>query len=517
MQSEILLVGRDLKSIRHYLPKMERACNFIEGARDTTNNLFLVGPACNLLAPSYGGVKQPDGSFGKGYLAGLTITYLAALDRMAELYKLTGDKEKLAVYEQRKKITRQSLPKLMTPDGYFVKSVEPGGVKHGVLGQKQFGYLEGVANADAVALRVVDDKTAESIYKQIAAFPASRPFDFLLTNAPGLDDTYWNYGNTTGKGMGGINEFGCWVNGGVWGTVEGRAILMYYRLGKFEDIRRSATRAMKWAKDFRMDAPWSQSGENSNNIWSDSGQFRVGGVAVMIDNFAIPAATIRGLFDCEYRSDCLILRPRIPGSITRYAQKEPIRFGEKRLYLSCLNGGPKIKSLKINGKPVNIKSSDEIVLLNNELPMIAKIEITTEGGWPNELPTTVYPIVPALLTESRIKALASAELPDSLKRPFVVLSAMKRLLTNEPGADYDRAFITAAIESCKDARLRVTTDPGPGYFRPITEQRKAGINQFYEKTALSMYKGFSNRMAGYAEKGTLQQKHVAALFSEAQK
>ena len=87
MQSEILLVSRDLNAIGQYLPKMERSANFIEKARDPDNNLFLVGPACNLLAPSYGGVKQPDGTFGKGYLAGLSITYLAALDRMVELYK----------------------------------------------------------------------------------------------------------------------------------------------------------------------------------------------------------------------------------------------------------------------------------------------------------------------------------------------------------------------------------------------------------------------------------------------
>ena len=199
MQAEILLASRDPKAIAHYLPKMERACDFIEKARDPKNNLFLVGPACNLLAPSYGGVKQPDGSFGKGYLAGLSITYLAALDRMVELYKLAGDKEKLAEYERRQKITRESLPQLLTPAGYFVKSIEPGGIKHGVLGQKQFGYLEGVANADAVALRVADDQTAESIYRQIAAFPAIRPFDFLLTNAPGLDDTYWNWGHATGR------------------------------------------------------------------------------------------------------------------------------------------------------------------------------------------------------------------------------------------------------------------------------------------------------------------------------
>ena len=96
MQAEILLVSRDEESIKYYLPKMERACDFIEHTRDTTNNLFLVGPAANLLAPSYGGVKQPDGQFGKAYLSGLSVTYLAALDRMVELYKLMGEYCKVA-------------------------------------------------------------------------------------------------------------------------------------------------------------------------------------------------------------------------------------------------------------------------------------------------------------------------------------------------------------------------------------------------------------------------------------
>ncbi len=520
MQAEILLVNRDRKAIAYYLPKMERACNFIERTRDPKNNLFLVGPACNLLAPSYGGVKQPDGTFGKGYLTGLSITYLAALDRMVELYKLVGNNKMLALYEHRQNITRQSLPQLLTPAGYFVKSIEPNGIKHGVLGQKQYGYLEGVANADAVALRVVDDKTAESIYQQIAAFPEIRPFDFLITNAPGLDDTYWSWGNSTGKEMEGIYKFGCWVNGGAWGTVEGRAILMYYRLGKFEDIRRSATRAMKWAKDFRMDEPFSQRGENTYNLWSDAaGKFRVGGVAVMIDNFAIPAATIRGLFDYEYKSDRLILRPRVPGSITQFTQKEPVRFGDKRIYLSCRNDGPKVKSVTINGKLIKIESPDEVVLIYNELPKEAKVEITTEGGWTKEVSTTPYPIIPALITEKTPKAFSPAELPESLKRPFAVLSSMNRLLANEPGADanYERAFIAEAIKSCKDYRVRVTMDPGPGYYRPITPERREGINKFYEQTALSMYNGFTKRMDNYAEKGNMQQKRLAAMFSEAQK
>lgn len=517
MQAEILLVSRDLKAIHYYLPKMERACDFIEKTRDAKNNLFLVGPASNLLAPSYGGVKQPDGTFGKGYLAGLSITYLAALDRMVELYKMTGDKAKLDEYGRRQKITRESLPLLLTSDGYFAKSMEPGGVKHGVLGQERFGYLEGVANADAVGLRVVDDKTAENIYKQIAGFPAIRPFDFLLTNAPGLDDTYWNWGHTTGEGMGGFHRFGDWVNGGVWGTVEGRAILMYYRLGKFEDIRRSASRAMKWAKDFRMDAPWSQFGENTNNPWSDTGKFHVGGVSVMIDNFAIPAATIRGLFDFDYRSDRLILRPRVPGSITRYTQKQPVRFGDRRLYLSCRNGGPNVKSVKVNGRAVNVNSSDEVVLMYNELPENAKIEITTEGGWPGESPATAYPAFPALIPKKGPQAQAPAELPESLKKPFAVLTAMKRRLAGEGDADYEIAFVDAAIKSCEDYRVRVTMDPGPGYYRAISPERRVSINKFYEQAALSMYQGFVKRMERYAVKGDTRQRRIASLFSDAQK
>ena len=518
MQAEILLASRDREALSYYLPKMERACDSIERTRDTKNNLFLVGPACNLLAPSYGGVKQADGSFGKGYLAGLSINYLAALDRMVDLFKLAEEAEKLAEYEQRQKITRQSLGQLLTPAGYFVKSLEPSGVKHGVLGQEQYGYLEGVANADAVGLRVVDDRTAERIYAQIAAFPEIRPFDFLLTNAPGLDDTYWSWGNVSGAGMEGIHQFGDWVNGAVWGTVEGRAILMYYRLGKFEDIRRSGARAMRWAKDYRMDAPWSQRGENTSNSWYDEGSWLYGnGVKVMIDNFAIPAATVRGLFDYEYRWDRVVLRPRVPGCITEYRQKEPVRFGEKRLYMSCRNGGPKVKSVKVNGKAVKVKSSETVVLVYDELPLEARVEITTEGGWPKEEASTTYPVVPALVAAAEAETPVPAELSESLQRPFAVLTAMKMLLADEADAEYERAFVEATLEAIEAYRVRAAMEPGPGYYRPIKAERQAALSTFYEETALGMYEGFAKRMAGYGDKGDAREKRVAGLFLEAQK
>jgi hypothetical protein len=512
MEAEILLTNRDKKAISWYLPKMERACEFIEKTRDTTTDLFLAGPACNLLAPSYGGVKLPDGTFGNAYLSGLSVTYLAALNRMVELYKLTGDKEKLSLYEHRRDITNKSLGQLLAPAGYFVKSVEPGGISHGILGQGKFGYLEGVVNADAVALGIADDMTAEKIYRQIESFPEIRPFDFLLTNAPGLDDTYWSWGNTTGSGMEGIHEFGCWVNGGVWGTVEGRAILMYFRLGKFDDIYRSGIRAMKWAKDFRMDDHLTQRGENSYNLWYDGDKLLQNkGVVITVDNFAIPAATIRGLFGYEYMSDALVLRPRIPGSITQYIQKEPIRFGDKKIFLSCKNGGPNVKSFTVNGKPATFQYPDKVCLKYDELPAEAKVEIVTQGGWAKDEFNSEYPVTPALVQSNFDKG----NLPDSLQKPYAVLMMMQKLLKRETGTGYEQAFVSSVLSSFEVYQYRQNMEAGPGYYRVIDKKRKEAIIKTYAIGALSLYKGFKKQMENYALKGDSRQKKVALLFANA--
>jgi hypothetical protein len=497
VQAEILLASRDRDALSHYLPKMQRACDAVERTRDPKNGLFLVGPACNLLAPSYSGVRQPNGSFGKGYLAGLSITYLAAMDRMVELYKLAGDGEKRAECQRRQSLTRKSLSQLLTPAGYFVKSIEPNGVRHGLLGQRQFAYLEGVVNADAMGLRVADDATARSIYRSIKGFPAIRPFDFLLTNTPGLDDTYWNWGHT--KPMPGhIYEFGNWVNGGAWGTVEGRAILGYYRMGATDDVRCSAERAMKWAKEFRMDEPWSQRGENTHNSWSDpGGQWQVGGVAVMIDNFAIPAATLRGLFDYDYRSDRLILRPRVPRTITEYVQKEPVWFGEKKLFISCRNGGTKVKSVVVGGKPLAVASPDAAVLRYDDLPQQAKVLIVTEGGWDDAPSPSTSPATPAATT---VAAAPKTDLPESLRKPYAELKSLEeRLATRLNVSESDRQFVREAILAIEACRDRTAIEP-QGFFRPMTAQRRDAIVKFYENTALGMCKGVAKRTSIHGDK-----------------
>lgn len=515
LQAELLLVKRDMATIREYLPKMEKAAAFLESRRDPKNGLLLAGPCATMQGADYTGYRKPDGTFGKAYLAVLAVNYCAALERMVEVYHLTGDAAKQKEFTKRWEASRKSLSRLLTPEGYFVNYIAPDGMRHGVIGQKLFGYFGSLANVDAAALRVVDTAAAEKIYQQIAAMPELRPFDFVLTNYPGLDDTHWNWGNRTivcSSAMG----FGDWVNGGVWGSAEGRAILMYYRLGKFEDVRRSAARAMKWAKDFRMDAPWSQRGENTYNLWSDAGGsgHQVNGVAVMVDNFAIPAATVRGLFDYEYRADRLILRPRVPGSITEYVQKHPVRFGEKRLYISCHNGGPRIKSVAVNGKTMRTESPDAIALLYDELPKEAKIEIVAEGGWGTD---SAKPAAPSSASKQIPEAAALRnELPESLKRPYAVLTTMDRLLAEESNAEYERAFVRESLGAIASCRQRMAVDPGPGCFRPNTPTKREAIFKFYANTARRMYNGLAKRLTDYAKSSQVEKQHLAEVFQRAQ-
>ena len=181
LQAQLILAKRDKAAAKQYLPKMEKASAFLESRRDPKNGLLLAGAGSTLMGPDYAGTRKPNGTYDKAYLAMLLVNYYAALDKMIELYKLIGDAEKQKEYEKRREVTQKSLSQLLTPEGYFLKYIETNGTKHGVVGQKPFGYFCAWANVDAAALRVVDDAGAAKIYKQIAALPEMRP---LISSSP---------------------------------------------------------------------------------------------------------------------------------------------------------------------------------------------------------------------------------------------------------------------------------------------------------------------------------------------
>jgi len=406
LRAEELLISRDAKAIARYLPMLERSVNFIETRRDPKNNLFLAGTAANLMAPSYTGYLRPDGTYDKAYLAGLSITYIAGLDRVIELEKMVGNSEKVALYTQRRELARKGLPGLMTRQGYFVKSIDPDGTRHGVYGAAKHGYFETAPNHDAIAFRVVNDAQAAKIYANIAAIPQLRPYGLIITNYPSLDDMY--------EKPVGLWRFGNWVNGGHWSTCEGRLMIGYYRLSKYEDARKSMKQILTFAKRFRMD-------NNLTNFGSEVYQPKEP-INITYDAFAIPAALRRGLFEYLYRADSLTILPHIPTGITELQQLDPARFGTKRLYLATFGSGP-VKRVEINGREWKRFTPTSIELPYSEVPEDATILIALGNGKIrpvefNILPREDYPAAHKRLIadakrawEDRQKLAAAGKLP----------------------------------------------------------------------------------------------------------
>ncbi len=380
LQSELLLINRDPATIGHYLSRLERVAEFIETRRDPKNNLFLAGPAGNLLAPSYAGWKKPDGTYGMAYLTGLSVTYIAALDRLVELEKLAGDPAKAKRYTELRDSAKKGLAALTTEEGYLIRYLDPDGAKHGVYGAEKYGYFEASPNHDAVCFRVADDEQAAKIYAKIASIPGLRPNHFILPNCPGYDDMYeppttWLW------------QYGTWVNGGHWSTCEARMVMGYYRLGHYEDARQSMEQLLTFAREFRMDNPLVEFGakvyqpKEATNLCYDS--------------FGGPAALIRGLFEYLYRADGLTLLPHIPEGIARLEQRFPIRYGQKKLYLSTAGSGP-ITSVTVNGAAWKGFDAKSVFLPYDKTPDAASIEIALGGAktTPAPIPAKAIDAVP---------------------------------------------------------------------------------------------------------------------------
>ena len=143
-------------------------------------------------------------------------------------------------------------------------------------------------------------------------------------------------------------------------------------------------------------------------------------------------------------------------------------------------------------------------------PAVARIEIVTEGGW-NAEPA---PIAASRATGDSASKAPQVQLPESLKRPHAVLTALKRLLDQESGTEYERAFVGESLGAIEAWRGRHAVNM-PGFFRPITPQRRAAILNFYENAALRMYNGFARRMAAYAQSPEPAKKRIADLFRQA--
>jgi hypothetical protein len=497
MQAELLLISRDVTALSHFLPRLERCADFLESRRDPHNNLFLAGPAGNLLAPSYAGYHRPDGSYGQAYLAGLSITTIAALDRLIELEKLGGHPEQAKRYADRRELAKQGLPLLTTGEGYFIKSLDPDGVKHGVFGASKHGYFEASPNHDAIAFRVVDDAQAEKIYDRIASIPGLRPYDFVLPNYPSLDDMY--------EKPEGLWAFGTWVNGGHWSTCEARMILAYYRLNQYEDARRSMQRLLTFARRFRMDNPLTRFG---SEVYQPKEP-----INLCYDSFGPAAALIRGLFEYLYRADGLALRPHIPPGIHALEQRFPIRFGRKRLYLSTVGSGP-IRAVTVNGRHWRSFDRQSISLPYAETPNTAHIRITLgEGSGLGHERATQKPRPRSGGSHSPSPAFAGLALLDDQVRKLHDFH--HRLVAAGFGDSYEAAHAQLALDAVAavQARARMQTE---GKIPPPPEASQAAADRSYEDTVVRLYEGLDDVLRSAEGSADARRREIARLWRAVQ-
>jgi len=495
MQSELLLISRDAAAIDHYLPMLERCAHFIESRRDPANDLFLAGPAGNLLAPSYAGWARPDGTYDQAYLTGLSVTYIAALDRLIELERLARRSFVADVLEGRRESARRGLSRLTTDEGYLIRSLDPDGTRHGVFGAQKHGYFEASPNHDAICFRVVDDIQAKRIYDKIASIPQLRPHAFILPNYPSYDDMY-----TAPEGLWG---FGTWVNGGHWSTCEGRAVMAYCRLGQFEDVRRSMNQLLTFVRRFRMDNPLVKMG---SDVYQPNEP-----INLCYDTFAPAAAMIRGLFEYLYKANGLTLIPHIPPGITELEQLDPIRFGAKRLYLATRGNGP-ITGVRVNGAPWTRFSASQVDLPYDSVPGTAHVVVLMGGAAyrPSTLPWR-SPEPPALEADGSVPE----ELEALVARAQKLRAFSQRLFGALLGDSYEAAHARLAVEcvatALERARLRAA-----GKIELLPEPSQTAADQSYIVTAAKLCDGLEAVLRTYEGSADPRKQQVLRLWQAEQ-
>ena len=521
LQSEVLLISRDAHAIKHYLPKLERCVAFLQSRLDPKTNLYLAGPAANLLAPSYAGWKRPDGSYGMAYLTGLSVTMIAALDRLIEVERLAGRPDQAARYAQWRSAARLGLKRLFAPEGYLIRSLDPDGVRHGVYGAPIHGYFETPPNHDAIAFRVVDDRTARGIFAKIASIPQLRPHTFILPNYPSYDDMY--------EKPEGLWAYGTWVNGGHWSTCEARMMLAYYRLGKYQDAERSMEAILSFARRFRMDNPLTKCG---SDVYQPNEP-----INLCYDAFGPPAAFLRGLFEYLYKSDRLVLIPHIPPGIAFLKQKDPVRFGTRRIYLTVTGRGA-VTGVRVNGilRPWHTRTT--VTLPYDRLPSEAHVEIVLgKTPWPDRATSShgEHPKHHTFTRGTSAVSAAPARGPITSKEPSEnVPSAPSDHATVPPqlldevgraarfrvllarhglGSTYEAAHARLAEEALAALRKRHDEEDA-GALPSLPEPSKSAADAAYLSTVQRICQGLQQLMAKYAASADARQRAMAALWAE---
>lgn len=508
LQSELLLISRNKADIAHYLPMLEQCAAFIDERRDPENNMFFVGPAADLLAPGYAGTGKllPDGQYGKAYLAEISINYIAGLNRLIELEKMMGRKNEVQLYTHRIELVKKGLANFVTPQGYFVRSIDPDGTKHGVYGAPVHGYFSASGNCDAITFRIAGDRQAKQIYDVIRSIPELRPYKLIIPNYPSYDDMY-QYNS--------VFEYGAWVNGGEWATLEARAQMSYYRVGAYPDAEAAFRQMLKRAVDFRLDNPLA--GFGSKTYQPDEA------VNCVYDCWGVPGGFLRGLFEYVYTADGLRLYPHVPSGITALQQQFPVYFGNKKIYIS-VNGSGNVSAVKVNGKSMKNFTKESIFLSLNATPGTVYVSIGLGGSPAKEAAMEAAPDDPVIAAASadrdywNIDRLRDAADTTSKKTPEAVLDHIKKmapfyasLAENKLQGTYEAQHAALILKMVKAMNERRTLKEQKK-LHLLPERSQTAADNLYIGTVTALTKGLVQHLEKSRNSSVKQEQHIYLLW-----
>lgn len=273
-------------------------------------------------------------------------------------------------------------------------------------------------------------------------------------------------------------------------------ILAYYRLGKYEDARRSMGQLLRFARRFRMDNPLVKCG---SDVYQPNEP-----INLCYDSFGPPAALIRGLFEYLYGAEKLELRPHIPPGIEALEQRFPVRFGRKRIYLRTVGSGS-VTAVRINGEEWKGFNADSILLPHDKMPDTARIIIALGGAQPEadrETPPGEGPAGSVADADARPGAPArpAGEVPPELKlldgRASRLRALADRLAGEGLGEGYVAAHARLAAESVATIHER-RRGLAAGEIKELPEPSRSAAEQAYLQAASRLCDGLEKVLATY--------------------
>jgi len=360
MELERLLVSRDKDNIREVLPQFERTVAMFNTRLDKERNLVKTGRASVLLAPVLHLPADENGESTLAYVSEVNANFAAALERMAELYGIIGDKDNADKHRAVVKHLKKGLGSLRDDSGSFIMYEDEDGIKHGVFGAEKHGYYEAAPNHDSVAMGITNDEDSKKIMDKMLSIKGLRPYKFILPNYPTYDE----------EGYIGMQAYGGWVNGGHWGTTQGRANVAFLRVDEYDYPFEAWERQNKLFKSFRVGTPMPQMGKNA--------EYNHTPYIMIWDGWGSPAGILRGLFEYRYTADGINLRSHLPTGIINYTQKKAFVFGKTKVYLRVTGEG-KVTKVTANGRSVKVKNG-WVILDNLNADKTEKVSVEIVRG-----------------------------------------------------------------------------------------------------------------------------------------